>query len=725
MTGLGAGTSEPGAGGTAVGTAPVTAPAPRRRDRIGVADPPRSARRRATAPTPAGAGRPRHRRDIQGLRAVAVLLVVAYHCGLPLVGGGYVGVDVFFVISGFLITGLLLREMRDTGRISVAAFYARRALRLLPAATVVVMATVAMSVRWLPPVRLPDILIDALHTTGYAMNYRLAVVGTDYLSADTDPSPLQHFWSLAVEEQFYLVWPLLLLLLAVRTRGTTSRIALVLGSLTAVSFAVSVWQTRHDAAWAYFGAHTRAWELGVGALLALGAGHAARLGRRTALALAAAGLVAIAAAAVMFTEATPFPGYAALLPVLGAAAVLAGGCASPAPPLGHPALQAVGRLSYSWYLWHWPLLAVLPYVLGHPAARWQNALAALAALVLAALTYALVENPARRLPALRRRAWRGLGVGLAMSATSVAVCVALTAAGTDAAGASGYRGAPVAPQSDVTALQQRIAASVNLPAVPVNLTPKLAKAAQDKPQLYKDMCSPGFTEWAIKDCVYGDPNSPTTVVLFGDSHAGHWFPAMNAIATQRHWKLVPLVKSACNAANIVIYQPSLKRPFTECTRWRQAAFQKIRELRPAVVVLASVSPGGPLLGVTGDMDTAWVQAWQYTITQVSAPGTKVYFVNDTPWGNLTPDCLSQHMDRPAACNRPRATAVRSPQLRVRVMDLARSQGVSIIDPLPWFCTATDCPVIIGNVLVYKDRHHITTVYSRLLAPLLSAELAAP
>ncbi|RZU49765.1 peptidoglycan/LPS O-acetylase OafA/YrhL [Krasilnikovia cinnamomea] len=719
MTGLGTGTS--GSASAPVRTAPVTAPAPRRRG-TPVAE----------RPAPRAARPSRHRRDIQGLRAVAVLLVVAYHCGLPLVGGGYVGVDVFFVISGFLITGLLLREVRETGRISVPGFYARRALRLLPAATVVVVATVAMSVWWLPPLRLPDILADALYTTGYAMNYRLAVIGTDYLSAETDPSPLQHFWSLAVEEQFYLVWPLLLLLVVVHAqrsaaagrkpgaRGDLSRIALLLMGLTAASFAVSVWQTRHNAAWAYFGAHTRAWELGVGALLALGAGAAARLGRRAALALATAGLLAIAAAAVTYTEATPFPGYAALLPVLGAAAVIAGGCACPAPPLGHPALQAIGRLSYSWYLWHWPLLAVAPYLLGHPPAWWQSILAALAALVLAALTYALVENPFRRLPVLRRRPWRGLAAGLVMSAASVALCVTLTAENGTAV--SGYRAAPLAPQSNVTALQQRIADSVHLPAVPVDLTPKLSRAARDKPQLYKDLCSPEFTEWLIKDCAYGDPNSPTTVVLFGDSHAGHWFPALEAVARQRHWKLVPLVKSACSAANVYIYQDSLKRPFTECVKWRRAAYQKIRELRPAMVVLASVSPGGALLGVTGGLDTTWMRAWQYTFTQVSAPGTKVYFVNDTPWHNLVPDCLSQHMSDPAACAHPRAVAVRAPELRARVMDLARGQGVSVIDPLPWFCTATDCPVIIGNVLVYKDRHHITTVYSRLLAPLLSAEL---
>ncbi|GAB1693946.1 acyltransferase family protein [Krasilnikovia sp. M28-CT-15] len=690
------------------GTAPVTAPAPRSHVTI-----------KAGPPGPRAAAPPRHRRDIQGLRAVAVLLVVAYHCGAPLIGGGYVGVDVFFVISGFLITGLLLREVRETGRICVPAFYARRALRLLPAATVVIVATVAMSVLWLPPLRLPDILADAWHTAGYTMNYRLAVTGTDYLSAETDPSPLQHFWSLAVEEQFYLLWPPLLLAV-VRVRRVP--VAAVLGGLTAASFLFSVWQTPHDTVWAYFGTHTRAWELGAGALLALGAGAAVRLGPRAARALTTAGLAAIAAAAVMFTEATPFPGYAALVPVLGAAAVIAGGCARQAPLLARPALQAVGRLSYSWYLWHWPVLAVLPFALGHPAARWQNALAALTALVLAALTYGLVENPVRRLPLLRRRPWYGIGAGLAMSALCVTLCAVLTSAA--AVGGGGYRAEPLPlAESDAEALHQAIAAAVDLPAVPANLAPSLAQAARDEPRFYADGCGSSLREDMVKTpCEYGDVTSATTVVLFGDSHAGHWFPALEAVARQRHWKLVVVVKSACSAADIAIYEPRLKRRFDECLRWRKAAYQRVHELHPALIILGSVGPSGHLLGVP-DQGTGWVDAWRHTVRQVSAPGTKVYFINDTPWQVNVPECLSQHQDDPGACVHARSQVIRQPATRARVTAAVRALGASIIDPLPWFCTATRCPGVVGNILVYKDQHHISTVYSRLLAPLLSAELA--
>ncbi|MFB9361038.1 acyltransferase family protein [Actinoplanes nipponensis] len=664
------------------------------------------------APEPA-----RHRRDIEGLRAVAVLLVVAYHCGLPFLGGGYIGVDVFFVISGFLITGLLLREAQRTGRVSIPRFYARRALRLLPASTLVMVATVAASALWLPPLRLSEIVSDALHTSVYAMNWRLAAIGTDYLSADAAPSPLQHFWSLAVEEQFYLVWPLLLLLVVRRGgRGLTG----VLAALTAVSLAVSVWQTQHNAGWAYFGAHTRAWELGAGALLAVGAARLRHMPPLPAKLLVGSGLAAIVVAALSFTAATPFPGYAALLPVLGTAAVIAGGCARPAGPLGLPALQVIGRLSYSWYLWHWPVLLIAPFAAGRPLSTAENILVATGALVLAALTYALVENPARHLAVLRDRPGRGLGAGAALSLTAAGLCVLITLLVGDTGG-TGYR-APAL--TGVAKLQQNLALAAGMPAVPANLTPALAAAAKDKPRLYADKCSPAFADPRVKTpCAYGDLTSPTTVVLFGDSHAGHWFPALEKIALDRRWKLVVVTKSACSAADVVIYEDALKRRFTECVQWRRSAWRYIRSLRPAKVVMASTMPNSPLLDVTGSLDDAWTAAWRRSIDAVRGPGTEVYYVNDTPWqARNVPDCLSAHLDDPSACARSRADAVQFRSRRALITRAARAEGATVIDPLPWLCTATACPVIVGNLLVYKDQHHITTAYSRLLAPLLAEKL---
>ncbi|WP_067507639.1 acyltransferase family protein [Actinoplanes sp. TFC3] len=685
-------------------TAPV-APAPRKPRPAGQSAQPSRAE-----------GKQSHRRDIEGLRAVAVLLVVAYHCGLPFVSGGYVGVDVFFVISGFLITGLLLRERRVSGTISIPRFYARRALRLLPASTLVVVVTVAASALWLPPLRLGAILSDALHTSIYAMNYRLAAVGTDYLNADADPSPLQHFWSLAVEEQFYLVWPLLILALGRRRRG----LGLALSLLTAGSLAVGVWQTQANAGWAYFGAHTRAWELGIGALLALGA-------VRLPGWCVPAGLVAVGVSAVLYTAETPFPGYAALLPVLGTAAVIAGGTGRQAGLLGAPILQGIGRLSYSWYLWHWPVLMIAPAALGRPLAVWENVLAALGALVLAALTYALVENPVRHLAVLRNRPWLGIGAGLGVSLLCAGLCVGITYVADHVRGASDYQATVLDPATfNPKDLSTEIAGSLDLPAVPANLTPKLATVAKDKPHFYSEGCSGSFDDAEVKKpCAYGDLSSGTTVVLFGDSHAGHWFPALEAASLQRHWKLVVVTKSACSAADGTIFLPQLKRDFTECVQWRKDAFAYVRSLHPAKVLLASTYPSSELLHVDGTQDEAWAAGWRRSVRAATAPGTEVYFMSDTPWqAGSTPECLSEHMDRPSACARTRTDALALPARRKLVADAARAAGATVIDPVPWFCTPGVCPVIVGNVLVYRDQHHVTTAYSRLLAPQLGAALAA-
>jgi peptidoglycan/LPS O-acetylase OafA/YrhL len=670
-----------------------------------------------------------HRRDIEGLRAVAVLLVVAYHCGVGPITGGYVGVDVFFVISGFLITGLLLREIRTRGTISIPGFYARRALRLLPAGSVVVVATVAAAAWWLPPLRRDGILADALHTTFYGINYRLAAIGTDYLGAETDPSPLQHFWSLAVEEQFYLIWPPLLLAVAVGLRRgpiNTTRVYAVLTVIVAGSFALSVWQTGANASWAYFGAHTRAWELGAGALVAAGAGSLARLSRVVAAGLGGAGLTAIGVSAVLYSPATPFPGSAALLPVLGTAAVIVGGCAVPSRLLSVPVLQGVGRLSYSWYLWHWPFLIIAPVALGATLSVWQNVLVAAVAFGAAMLTYALVENPARHLAALRDRPWRGVTAGIAASVLTAGLCLVITVGATHADRGSTYRAASITSGTfDVRNLPRVIADSVDAPAVPSNLTPKLAKAATNRPQFYRDGCSGDLTDAEVKTpCAYGDLTSPTTVVLFGDSHAGHWFPALETVALSRHWKLVVMSKSACHAADVNIYLDTLKRTFDECVVWRKAAFQRLRVLKPAMVVLVSTAQGGELPGIAqSDQDTAWTDGWTRSVDAAAASGAKVYYVNDTPWhGTIVPECLSAHLDDPQACARTRQAALLMPRRRQLVIDAATAHGASVIDPVPWFCTATACPVVIGNVLVYKDRHHMTTVYSRLLAPLLSAAL---
>jgi peptidoglycan/LPS O-acetylase OafA/YrhL len=632
---------------------------------------------------------PAHRRDIEGLRAVAVLLVVLYHCGVAVVPGGYVGVDVFFVISGFLITGLLLRERERTGRIAIRAFYGRRIRRLLPAALLVTAVTVGAAYRWLPPLRAPQVALDGLLTTVYGLNYRLAATGIDYLNADAMPSPLQHFWSLAVEEQFYLIWPLLLLL---------ARRRLVLTTVVVASFAMSVWQTGANPTWAYFGLHTRAWELGAGALVAV-------LGGRLPRMFAPVGLAAIGLAAVVFTDRTAFPGYAALLPVAGTVLVL---LARSDALLGARPLQVIGRLSYSWYLWHWPFLLIGPVALGVHAGLGVNLALAAGALFAAALTYALVENPVRH---LRVPVTAGLVVTLLVAGGYLAVSRIAPQR------SSGYT-APVLTTLAPADLGRAV------PAVPENLTPSLRRAAADQPRLYRDNCSGDFTDATIhRPCAYGDLTSPTTIVLFGDSHAGAWFPAVEGVAEQRGWKLVVVTKSACSAASVRIFQAKLNRPFDECVRWRESTWDYIASLHPAMVVMTSAAAGGDLADKPADPDAAWTAGWARSADRLAAAGARLYLLDDTPYqpGDV-PECLSAQPSAPGRCAAGRAAALPNHQRRAMIDAALRRRGVTTIDPTPWFCTATVCPVIVGNVLVYRDVSHVTATYARLLAPLLSPYL---
>jgi peptidoglycan/LPS O-acetylase OafA/YrhL len=651
------------------------------------------------------------RPDIEGLRAVAVLLVVVGHVGVPGLSGGYVGVDVFFVISGFLITSLLLREAEQTGRISVPRFYCRRAVRLLPAATVVLVTTLVAARFRLPVVRLGEYCRDAMSAAGYFANLRFAAIGTDYLSADRPPSPFQHFWSLAVEEQFYLVWPLLILASAYLWRRRRP-LAAVLGVLVAASFVLSVTETARSAPWAYFGPHTRAWELGAGALLALGA---ARLQKLPGAMLGWAGLALILTAATGYDDATAYPGWRAAVPVAGAVALIAAtGRGGVGRLLRLRPMQTVGRLSYGWYLWHWPVLMLFP-----TGSVPRRALLALGALGLAWATYRWVETPLR---SLKRHTWRGLGIGAALCGTVAGVAVGLALlphavpAGARQADLRKTLASDAHPEA---ALAGAIEASRGIGKLPGNLTPALTKAARDRPRVWTDGCHADVPVIAAPEgCFFGDPAGTETVVLYGDSHAAQWFPAVERLATQRHWRLVELTKSSCSAADLPLWHDTLKREYTECTAFHRSAMARIARLRPGLVVIGSSFNYRPARPET-DVAAQWRAAWDRTFAQVRGAGAEVAAISDTPYmGGSVPECLAKPANAGHAgnCTRSLRSSVRGPEQREVFLSYA-----GVIDPTAWFCTDA-CPAVIGNLLVYRDSNHMTTTYARALAPLLGARL---
>jgi peptidoglycan/LPS O-acetylase OafA/YrhL len=366
---------------------------------------------------------------------VAVVLVVLYHAAIPGLPAGFIGVDVFFVVSGFVITGLLVREFAGTGRISLLSFFARRARRILPAAVLVTVATVVASYLLLGPISAAFIALDAQWTSLGAGNFRFALTETSYLDSQRPPSPLQHMWSLGVEEQFYLVWPVLLLLVSLGAKAVRNmrvRATIVLVAVCVASFTWSAVETELNGTWAFFSPLTRAGELGVGALIAVATFELRRTRSALALVLAVAGLGGIIGSAVFFTPQTAWPGTAVLVPSLGTALVVLGGCLDDRGPvrrlLGVAPLRWVGSRSFSIYLWHWPILIIaaqysqvdsLPF-------SWSLPLVALS-LALAEVTYRMVENPIRSWPWLNARPKVSIILGITLSLSSfVAMAIVAT-----------------------------------------------------------------------------------------------------------------------------------------------------------------------------------------------------------------------------------------------------------------------------------------------------------
>jgi peptidoglycan/LPS O-acetylase OafA/YrhL len=665
------------------------------------------------------------RPDIEGLRAVSVTLVVLSHLSLGF-PGGYVGVDVFLVISGFLITRQLADELSRTDRISFRGFYARRIRRILPAATVVIVGTVLACWKWDSPLRVKTDAVDGLFSAFSGINWRLAENGTDYFQAGSLPSPFQHFWSLAVEEQFYALWPVLLLVIwlaAGRRHGHRKIVVRALLAIMAGSLVLSIMTTASSPSWAYFGTQTRAWELAFGALLAITVDIWTRMPPALASQISWLGLAMIMFSAFAYTSSTEYPGSAVVLPVTGAAFVIAGGCPgwsrSAELILKVRPAQFLGKTSYSWYLVHWPVLAIAPLAIGHALGTEDKWLVLTGSLALAVLMFYLVEQPPRKASLLVRKPRYGLALGSTLVAASI-VTTTLVSAHVNIPGGTDTSRSLTAAFNLKTA-QGAISAAAKLTELPPHITPSLEKAAVDKSSI-APMCLLSDVATAPlpnNQCTIGDLSGRRTMAVVGDSHANQWTPALDAFAEANHWKLVLYMKAGCPPG---VYpndiDPLTNRLYVQCNEWRQKVFARLKALRPNVVLMASelrtldIDPGGT------------VQA----INEYREAGARVIYLEDTPSpGRIgsVPDCLASHPSDVQACSmRRQAPTTRLSGFIQRRIEAAavRKDGAILIDPTSWFCTATTCPPIINNIVVYIDDSHVTATYIKWLAPLMSAAL---
>ncbi|WP_280790812.1 acyltransferase family protein [Microbacterium sp. dk485] len=660
------------------------------------------------------------RSDIQGLRALAVLLVLLYHAGLPFVPGGYVGVDVFFVISGFLITGHLAHSLDRTGRIDLPQFYARRVRRILPASLVVVVLTVVGIALFVPVVDAVRVLKDALATVLYVPNIWFALQQTDYL-ADHAASPFQHYWSLGVEEQFYLLWPLVLWLIVVLVRRHRSGAVAAVAVLTVLSAAAGVWLTAINQPYAFFLLPTRAWELFVGALIALLA-RSDLLARVPPTARAASGwlgLGAVIVAGAVFDEATPFPGTAAITPVVGTALILAAGSVpTPGGPgrlLSIRPARFLGLISYSLYLVHWPLLVVPQSAVGfhRPLPLWITVLLGVVlAVPLAWLLHRIIEEPLRAPGALTSRPAKVTVWGALIATAVVAAVIVATIAWADRREVPAVDDAP-------TAASFPVSPPPATSALPGNLAPSLDAVSADVPVLYADGCHHDVSTEVVQDCLYGPADAATRIALFGDSHSAQWFPAVQALAKARgDTSVAAYTKSSCPAVDVTVVDKDVA--YAGCDRWRDAVLAALVGNPPDLVVISSYS-GYRLAGHSGgERVSAWADGTTSVVSALRAAGSEVMMIADTPRFTSAPaTCIATVPNDVLSCAGDPATALDRP-LAAAETAAATAAGAVTVNMTDFLCDRDRCPVIIDDLLVYRDINHLTVRAVGYLTPALQS-----
>jgi peptidoglycan/LPS O-acetylase OafA/YrhL len=707
---------------------------------------------------------------VEGLRAVAVLAVLWYHIGLPGMPGGFVGVDIFFVISGFLITGLLVRERESSGRISLRNFYSRRMRRILPAVLATIAATMVVAALVLAPLQVPAIAQDGAAAALSLGNMRFAVESSDYFAA-TDPSPFRHLWSLGVEEQFYLVWPTLVILAFRVLRG---RVAMTvgIGALTVASFAFGLWLTDTFAPWAFYSLPSRLWELALGGLLAVTAGWLARVPGLVLILVGLVGAGLVAASVGLIDSVTPYPGTAALLPTLGAAALIVGGRGGPLGwLLTREPVRFIGRISYSLYLWHWPILVLPSLATGEPMPLWLGVVLGVASVAVAAASWRLIEEPFRR-----GRLWARRPRLVLATAISTAVVVAVFSVGlgdyslgrveavgslapqdpiaevpsaaatsspstappsrtplaTAGASAAESPSATASPADDPEPIPGATPEATPSPPdptaipnpwpLPTDIHPSLAAARSDKERIIGDGCFMSLRGSKPPDCVYGNRDGAVTIALVGDSHAAHWFPAVEAIANAHGWRLLVFVKASCVFVDLPIYSPILKREYTECEGWRPQVVQRLVAANPDLTIVSSDRWLPPIDG-TPISQKRQGEALARLLAPV--PGA-IALLADTPASRFdVPVCLSQHPDDIRACATDRLYAFGRQALvreRTAVKELASATMVDLTDAV---CPGDPCQAVVDGMIVQRDDHHLTATFAAALAPALEAALPIP
>lgn len=641
-----------------------------------------------------------------------------YHAGVPYISGGFVGVDFFFVLSGFLITLLLVRELDTHGRISLRNFWARRARRLLPAASLVLIATTVVAQRVLPLLDRKPVSIDILFASAFSANWRFAQQQTDYLAADRDPSPVLHYWTLGVEEQFYVVWPLLIVGAAFvahrlmrkrspeRSADRTRLLAFVFGAVFVASLAYCIVETGRNQPYAFFGTPARAWQLAAGALLALAVPLVSKISGRLRLILGIAGLVLFAASAFLLKESGSivghtYPSFLALAPTMAAVLLVASGTGGPtilSRALSWWPLQRIGDLSYSFYLWHWPVLVLGTMWQGGGSLFFKLTLIVIAfvfVFVLSILTYACVENPLRRARPLIRRPALSMAMG--------AVLVLAVVPGTRA----------LAHAEPVGQIRATAAEGGGL----ITVSPSLEKVARESSPIEDAGCQVDYEVVEVPDrqaCTFGDKSSDRSVFVLGDSIGGSLFPAVDRASSRSGVQTTIWTKRGCPIADVTRWGPDHSRWFTQCDTFRHRVLDQVTTIKPELVILGMSrgstsrlqdrSTGKTLTG--DDAFDATVAGLERTIGTLESAGIKVALI-EPPYRTKfeTASCLAAQKSVDQCTFGPESA--RDAAMTVA----AQHPAIDFIKINDRICHGTTCLPVVDNKVVYRDVLHFTRTFA--------------
>ncbi|HET6725390.1 MAG TPA: acyltransferase family protein [Gammaproteobacteria bacterium] len=646
------------------------------------------------------------------MRAVAILLVVAAHAKVTWLAGGFVGVDVFFVLSGYLITGLLVREIQSTRDMRFAVFYARRLRRLLPALLLMLGTCGVLGSLLITPEAQIGQAAAARSAAAWLSNFHFAFAKLAYFSPGAKSNLFLHTWSLGVEEQFYLVWPLFLVFVLGAWEGAKRLRHLrwlkwAMAAIFALSLVVCVFWTHHAPRLGFYMMPSRAWQFALGALVFLFFGspattaargdQTAKSAVRTALYRVAGvlGLALIVASALLLNGNMPYPGLWALLPAVGTAAVLAAGAASPRAGIGKllslRPMQAVGHVSYSWYLWHWPVL-LLGASLVNEANPWIRLALVTLSFILATASYRFVETPIRCSARIIARPRLAVSSSLVLMAVAVILAV------------------------------QWNGAAMNQLTQPAQL--KYLQAANDAPVIYHMGCDDWYHSAEVHVCGFGDRNAGHTAVAMGDSVALQWFPAILEAFNKPGWRLLVLTKSSCPMVDVPLYYERIHRIYANCAKWRRSALKVVAGLKPDVIILGST--------FTYDFTRKqWIGGTTRVLQAISSAAEHIYILRSTPLLPFNgPACLAPRswlymaLSPKSACVAPAASARSDVVYRALQMAADNFMNVSVVDMNDAVCPDGECRAERNGMVVFRDERHLSATFARSLATALEVHLQA-